>query len=257
MEIPAVNLKLLVFRAGQPHPAAALPTALQSKPLYPRGFMAWLPSSYAWGNFSVLGVGVWAIAQRDSLDAVLMFLVGMTVTLLTDVVHFGVYYPLAEGLVDRSRDTFRFSVGMAILSLLLKPISCFFLYQMYRERGGEYNVNFADRRMSPMQENGREPGKPGRKAEKRPREVMYSEPSVERSPVDTNVLGSIDEKLNKLDILDLLRSDTMELKTSMEYSHYLIGQLRTENHSTKGLTRERDSYPPIDLQEPSTISANP
>lgn len=31
---------------------------------------------------------------------------------------------------------------MAILSLLLKPISCFFVYQMYRERGGEYNVNF-------------------------------------------------------------------------------------------------------------------
>ncbi|XP_064154025.1 type-1 angiotensin II receptor-associated protein isoform X3 [Anguilla rostrata] len=127
MEIPAVNLKAIV---------------LVHWLLTTWGFMAWLPSSYAWGNFSVLGVGVWAIAQRDSLDAVLMFLVGMTMTLLTDVVHFGVYYPLAEGLAERSRDTFRFSVGMAILSLLLKPISCFFLYQMYRERGGEYNVNF-------------------------------------------------------------------------------------------------------------------
>ncbi|XP_035237756.1 type-1 angiotensin II receptor-associated protein isoform X3 [Anguilla anguilla] len=127
MEIPAVNLKAIV---------------LVHWLLTTWGFMAWLPSSYAWGNFSVLGVGMWAIAQRDSLDAVLMFLVGMTMTLLTDVVHFGVYYPLAEGLAERSRDTFRFSVGMAILSLLLKPISCFFLYQMYRERGGEYNVNF-------------------------------------------------------------------------------------------------------------------
>ena len=37
-----------------------------------RGCMAWLPPSYAWGNFSVLAVGVWAIAQRDSIDAVLM-----------------------------------------------------------------------------------------------------------------------------------------------------------------------------------------
>lgn len=32
--------------------------------------MAWLPSSYAWGNFTMLAIGVWAIAQRDSIDAV-------------------------------------------------------------------------------------------------------------------------------------------------------------------------------------------
>ncbi|KPP73381.1 type-1 angiotensin II receptor-associated protein-like [Scleropages formosus] len=103
---------------------------------------SWLPASYAWGNFSVLALAVWAIAQRDSIDAVLMFLIGMMVTVLTDIIHFGIYYPLAENLSERNRDTFRFSVGMAILSLLLKPISCFFVYQMYRERGGDYNVNF-------------------------------------------------------------------------------------------------------------------
>lgn len=34
--------------------------------------VVWLPLSFAWGNFSVLAVGVWAIAQRDSIDAVLM-----------------------------------------------------------------------------------------------------------------------------------------------------------------------------------------
>lgn len=30
---------------------------------------------------------------------------------------------------------------MAIFSLLLKPASCYFVYQMYRERGGEYTFN--------------------------------------------------------------------------------------------------------------------
>ncbi|TFJ95581.1 exosome complex component RRP40 [Platysternon megacephalum] len=30
---------------------------------------------------------------------------------------------------------------MAIFSLLLKPLSCLFVYQMYRERGGENIVN--------------------------------------------------------------------------------------------------------------------
>ncbi|XP_062317549.1 type-1 angiotensin II receptor-associated protein isoform X1 [Osmerus eperlanus] len=127
MEIPAINLKAIV---------------LVHWILTIWGCMAWLPPSYAWGNFSVLAVGVWAIAQRDSIDAVLMFLIGMTATLLTDIVHFGIYYQLTEGLSDRNRDTFRFSAGMAILSLLLKPVSCFFVYQMYRERGGDYNVNF-------------------------------------------------------------------------------------------------------------------
>ncbi|XP_071380032.1 type-1 angiotensin II receptor-associated protein isoform X1 [Centroberyx affinis] len=125
MEIPAINLKAIV---------------LVHWLLTVWGCMAWLPFSFAWGNFSILAVGVWAIAQRDSIDAVLMFLIGMTVTILTDIIHFGIYYPLSELAVDR--DTFRFSAGMAILNLLLKPVSCFFVYQMYRERGGDYNVNF-------------------------------------------------------------------------------------------------------------------
>lgn len=127
MEVPAINLKAIV---------------LVHWILTIWGCMAWLPPSYAWGNFSILAVGVWAIAQRDSIDAVLMFLIGMAVTLLTDIVHFGIYYQLSVGLVERNQDTFRFSAGMAILSLLLKPVSCFFVYQMYRERGGDYNVNF-------------------------------------------------------------------------------------------------------------------
>ncbi|XP_029550108.1 type-1 angiotensin II receptor-associated protein-like isoform X2 [Salmo trutta] len=127
MEIPAINLKAIV---------------LVHWLLTVWGCMAWLPPSYAWGNFSVLAVGVWAIAQRDSIDAVLMFLIGIAVTILTDIIHFGIYYPLPEGLSEMNRDTFRFSAGMAILGLLLKPVSCFIIYQMYRERGGDYNINF-------------------------------------------------------------------------------------------------------------------
>lgn len=69
---------------------------------------------------------------------------GMIVTILTDIIHFGIYYHASElsAKRDSNEDLFRFSAGMAILSLLLKPASCFFVYQMYRERGGEYNVNF-------------------------------------------------------------------------------------------------------------------
>ncbi|XP_037107655.1 type-1 angiotensin II receptor-associated protein isoform X1 [Syngnathus acus] len=133
MEIPAINLKAIV---------------LVHWLLTVWGCMAWLPTSFAWGNFSVLAVGVWAIAHRDSIDAVLMFLIGMAMTILTDIIHFGIYYSLSEMASEKGRDVFRFSAGMAILSLLLKPASCFFVYQMYRERGGDYNVNFGFPSMS-------------------------------------------------------------------------------------------------------------
>ncbi|XP_067288060.1 type-1 angiotensin II receptor-associated protein isoform X2 [Pseudorasbora parva] len=124
MEIPAINLKAIVLV----HWILTVWACL----------LPWLPISYALGNVSVLALGVWAIAQRDSIDAVLLFLIGLAVTIMTDIVHFGLYYETAAN----ASDLFRFSAGMAILSLVLKPVSCFFVYQMYRERGGEYNINF-------------------------------------------------------------------------------------------------------------------
>ncbi|XP_053509275.1 type-1 angiotensin II receptor-associated protein isoform X2 [Ictalurus furcatus] len=122
MEIPPINLKAILVVHWL---------------LTVWGCMAWLPSSYICANFSVLAVGVWAMAQRDSVDAVLMFLIGLLLTIVIDIVHFSVFYS-----VYPAGDLFRFSTGMAIFSLILKPFSCFFVYQMYRERGGEYNINF-------------------------------------------------------------------------------------------------------------------
>ncbi|KAM6435268.1 type-1 angiotensin II receptor-associated protein isoform 1-T1 [Liasis olivaceus] len=98
----------------------------------------WLPNTYAWSNFTILALGVWAIAERDSVDAIFMFLVGLLLTILTDIVHISLYYQHSEKWLT---DTTRFCTGMAIFSLLLKPLSCFFAYQMYRERGGEYALN--------------------------------------------------------------------------------------------------------------------
>lgn len=72
------------------------------------------------------------------------FLLGMVATVLTDIVHFGIFYPGNDLAIGKATDVFRFSLGMAILNLLLKPVSCFFVYQMYRERGGDYNVNFGE-----------------------------------------------------------------------------------------------------------------
>lgn len=88
--------------------------------------------SYAWANFTILALGVWAVAQRDSIDAISMFLGGLVATVFLDIIHISIFYP-REGITD----TGRFGAGMAILSLLLKPFSCCLVYHMYRERGGE------------------------------------------------------------------------------------------------------------------------
>ncbi|XP_040389824.1 type-1 angiotensin II receptor-associated protein isoform X3 [Cygnus olor] len=123
MELPAVSLKAII---------------LVHWLLTVWGCMNYLfPASYAWGNFSILAVGIWAVVQRDSLDAIMMFLTGLLLTVLTDIIHVCVFYPSNDYLTDVKR----FSIGMAIFSLLLKPASCYFVYQMYRERGGEYTFN--------------------------------------------------------------------------------------------------------------------
>ncbi|XP_058017320.1 type-1 angiotensin II receptor-associated protein [Ahaetulla prasina] len=122
MAIPAVNLKAIVLV----HWLLTVWGCMEP----------WISNTYSWSNFTVLALGVWAIAQRDSVDAIFMFLIGLLLTILTDIVHFSLCYPRAD-----LSDTIRFCTGMAIFSLLLKPLSCFFAYQMYRERGGEYALN--------------------------------------------------------------------------------------------------------------------
>ncbi|XP_019367271.1 PREDICTED: type-1 angiotensin II receptor-associated protein isoform X1 [Gavialis gangeticus] len=126
MEVPAVNLKAIV--------------AVHWLLTIWAYTISWIPVSYLGGNFTVLAVGVWAIAQRDSLDAIIMFLTGLLLTILTDIIHISISYPRQTTLSD----TVRFSTGMAIFSLLLKPISCFLVYHMYRERGGEYVFNLGN-----------------------------------------------------------------------------------------------------------------
>ncbi|XP_040843854.1 type-1 angiotensin II receptor-associated protein isoform X1 [Ochotona curzoniae] len=117
MELPAVNLKVILL-------------------------IHWLlttwgcivfSGSYAWANFTVLALGVWAVAQRDSIDAISMFLGGLLATVVLDIIHLGVFYPRSS-----LSDTSRFGAGMAILSLLLKPLSCYLVYHMYQERGGDH-----------------------------------------------------------------------------------------------------------------------
>ncbi|XP_072281807.1 type-1 angiotensin II receptor-associated protein isoform X1 [Pyxicephalus adspersus] len=129
MELPAVSLKAIVYIHW-------LLTIFACT-------LSWLPNAYYLANLTVLAVGIWAIIQRDSTDAILMFLAGLITTVVLDILILALYYAAAESATATlpTRDLFRFSGGMAILSLLLKPLSCFFTYHMYVERGGECSLN--------------------------------------------------------------------------------------------------------------------
>ncbi|XP_052573911.1 type-1 angiotensin II receptor-associated protein isoform X1 [Peromyscus californicus insignis] len=116
MELPAVNLKVIL---------------LVHWLLTTWGCIVF-SGSYAWSNFTVLALGVWAVAQRDSIDAIGMFLGGLVATIFLDIIYISIFYSSFATV-----DTGRFSAGMAIFSLLLKPFSCCFIYHMHRERGGE------------------------------------------------------------------------------------------------------------------------
>ncbi|XP_072888056.1 type-1 angiotensin II receptor-associated protein isoform X2 [Hemitrygon akajei] len=58
MALPVINLKMIIFVHWL---------------LTTWGCLCfWLPGPYIWSNYAVLAIGVWAIAQRDSIDAIFM-----------------------------------------------------------------------------------------------------------------------------------------------------------------------------------------
>lgn len=106
-------------------------------------FSALLPRVYWLSNAFVLLLGVWGIACPESYDAILMYLILHVFTILEDIILLGIYQPRAR---DKSwienkgfKDEYRFSLGMAITNLILKPFTAFLLWRIYQDRGGRFS----------------------------------------------------------------------------------------------------------------------
>ncbi|KAL9970235.1 hypothetical protein ACROYT_G022575 [Oculina patagonica] len=95
--------------------------------------IGWLPATYSWCNLLVLAVGVWAIASSENEDASQLFLMGMLFTIIQDIIVFSIYYKTVDSSHYR----------MAILSLILKPLSCLLIFQNHRSRGGEQSYSWS------------------------------------------------------------------------------------------------------------------
>lgn len=101
-----------------------------------------LPTAYIYMNLIVLLIGVFAIVHNESVDAVFMFLVLHCFTILQDIIFLGIYQPRADTYLENEkmpnnvRNEYRFSLGMCITNLLLKPLTAFLLYRIWQDRQG-------------------------------------------------------------------------------------------------------------------------
>ncbi|XP_045162865.1 type-1 angiotensin II receptor-associated protein-like isoform X2 [Mercenaria mercenaria] len=105
-----------------------------------------LPLSYTYMNLFVLSLGVWSIVHHESSDAALMFMMCHLFSILHDIILLGIYEPRGYAVFEQNpqlygtpRNEYRFSLGMAIVNLIAKPITAFLIYRIYRERGGSYS----------------------------------------------------------------------------------------------------------------------
>jgi len=104
-------------------------------------------NTYWYTHLGLLAFGFWAIVDKKSIDAIIMFLVCLVVSVLNDMLCIAIYQPRADAAIERpgmpqsAKDTYRWGLGMAITNLLIKPISIFLIYRVYetRAKGAEFN----------------------------------------------------------------------------------------------------------------------
>ncbi|XP_065335766.1 type-1 angiotensin II receptor-associated protein isoform X1 [Cloeon dipterum] len=97
---------------------------------------AWSPDSYLFYNAFFLITLLWSMHSPDSEDPVQMGLCVNLICIVLDIIVISVYYPSFISLMGSER----FSVGMAIINLLLRPVSCFGLYRGLQDRVGSTSV---------------------------------------------------------------------------------------------------------------------
>lgn len=90
---------------------------------------SWSPDSYFFYNLLFFITLMWAIQCKDSVEPVEMALFIGVSSIILDIIVITVCFPY-----DHSSS--RFSVGMAILNLLVRPVTSMLLYRVYADRSG-------------------------------------------------------------------------------------------------------------------------
>ncbi|XP_023701827.1 type-1 angiotensin II receptor-associated protein isoform X2 [Cryptotermes secundus] len=92
------------------------------------GLGHWCPLSYLFYNLLFFLILLWAVHHKESDEPMQMAVAVNAVCLVLDVMVISLYFP-------RSNDgSERFSCGMAILNLIIRPFTTLVLYRIYVER---------------------------------------------------------------------------------------------------------------------------
>ncbi|KAH3824043.1 type-1 angiotensin II receptor-associated protein-like [Dreissena polymorpha] len=106
--------------------------------------IGFLGPSYVYMNLFTMSLGVWSIVHHESAEPIFMFLLCHLFSILQDIILLGIYEPRAYNIYERdgvdatARNEYRFSLGMSIVNLIIKPVTAFLIYRIYGERGGSY-----------------------------------------------------------------------------------------------------------------------
>ncbi|XP_053643493.1 type-1 angiotensin II receptor-associated protein isoform X1 [Cherax quadricarinatus] len=97
-------------------------------------FCGSLPESFVFYNTIFLLTIIWSLHQRESEEAPFMALCTNLLAIMFDIVNLAYYWPHTISGMKR------FGAAMAILNLLLRPLTSFMLYRIVQDRAGSYGT---------------------------------------------------------------------------------------------------------------------
>lgn len=132
LELPDVSLKIFI---------------LVHFSILPLTGLGALPDIYHISNFFILLIGLWTIADKANSTASLFFPVMMAISCIQDIFLMILYHGRIEG------GNMKFGIFMAVLYLLVKPVTCFYAHNVHKNTNGSDAVggysNFDDGQIAP------------------------------------------------------------------------------------------------------------
>lgn len=94
---------------------------------------SWLPNAYLYYNGIFMLLLMWSIYHKESDEPVLLSLFLDVLSILLDIIMLSVFYPYYPHPFQQ------FSIAIAIVNLIMRPISSIILFRVMNERSGEYD----------------------------------------------------------------------------------------------------------------------
>jgi len=94
--------------------------------------VAYLGESYIWSNAFCIFLFIFSLLFPTNKSAVELLLVLFSFTILNDIICLGTF--TTQSLLDYADHKTKFSFAMALINLLIKPVSVFFIFQEWRKR---------------------------------------------------------------------------------------------------------------------------